>query len=75
MRADQGDIKPAFGFIPLFTGTLLITLIAMCVAGPLGLFSAIYLSEYASAACALPPSLCSKFWPAFRPWCSAFSRL
>ena len=48
MRADQGDSKPAFGFIPLLTGTLLITLIAMCVAGPLGLFSAIYLSEYAS---------------------------
>ena len=48
MRADQGDIKTAFGFIPLLTGTLLITIIAMCVAGPLGLFTAIYLSEYAS---------------------------
>lgn len=49
MRADQGDVKTAFGFIPLLTGTLLITLIAITVAGPLGLFSAIYLSEYASA--------------------------
>ena len=48
LRADQGDIKTAFGFIPLLTGTLLITFIAVCVAGPLGLFSAIYLSEYAS---------------------------
>jgi phosphate transport system permease protein len=48
MRADQGDIKTEFGFIPLLTGTLLITSIAICVAGPLGLFSAIYLSEYAS---------------------------
>ena len=48
MRADQGDIRTAFGFIPLLTGTLLITLIAICVAGPLGLFSAVYLSEYAS---------------------------
>ena len=48
LRADQGDIKTAFGFVPLLTGTLLITLIAICVAGPLGLFSAIYLSEYAS---------------------------
>ena len=48
MRADQGDIRTAFGFIPLLTGTLLITSIAICVAGPLGLFSAIYLSEYAS---------------------------
>jgi phosphate transport system permease protein len=48
LRADQGDIHVAFGFVPLLTGTLLITFIAICVAGPLGLFSAIYLSEYAS---------------------------
>jgi phosphate transport system permease protein len=48
LRADQGDIKTAFGFIPLLTGTLLITTIAIIVAGPLGLFSAIYLSEYAT---------------------------
>lgn len=48
LRADQGDIKTAFGFIPLLTGTLLITFIAICVAGPLGLFSAIYLAEYAT---------------------------
>jgi phosphate transport system permease protein len=48
LRADQGDIKTAFGFIPLLTGTLLITAIAIVVAGPLGLFSAIYLSEYAT---------------------------
>jgi phosphate transport system permease protein len=37
-----------FGILPLLGGTLLITLIAMLVAGPLGLFSAIYLAEYAS---------------------------
>ncbi len=48
LRADQGEIKTAFGFVPLLTGTLLITLIAIFVAGPLGLFSAIYLSEYAT---------------------------
>ncbi len=48
LRTDQGDIKTAFGFVPLLTGTLLITAIALCVAGPLGLFSAIYLSEYAT---------------------------
>ena len=39
---------PTFGFIPLLTGTLLITLIALIVAGPLGLFAAIYMAEYAS---------------------------
>jgi phosphate transport system permease protein len=48
MRADQGDIQTAYGFVPLLVGTLLITFIAMCVAGPIGLLSAIYLSEYAS---------------------------
>lgn len=39
---------PVFGFIPLLTGTLLIMTIAICVAGPLGLLSAIYMAEYAS---------------------------
>ena len=48
MRADQGEIKTAYGFLPLLVGTLLITFIAICVAGPLGLFSAIYLAEYAT---------------------------
>ena len=38
----------AFGAIPLFVGTLLISLIAMIVAVPAGLMAAIYLSEYAS---------------------------
>ena len=43
-----------FGAVPLFFGTLMIALLAMCVAVPIGLFSAIYLSEYAS--------------PSFRGW-------
>ncbi len=38
----------SFGFIPLLVGTLLITLIAIIIAGPLGLFSAIYMAEYAT---------------------------
>ncbi|MEM7766971.1 MAG: phosphate ABC transporter permease subunit PstC [Pseudomonadota bacterium] len=37
-----------FGAIPLFFGTFMIALIAMCVAAPIGLYAAIYLSEYAS---------------------------
>lgn len=37
-----------FGAIPLLSGTLLITLIAISVAAPVGLMSAIYLSDYAS---------------------------
>jgi len=37
-----------FGAVPLFFGTLMIALMAMCVAAPIGLYSAIYLSEYAS---------------------------
>ena len=35
------------GLFQFFWGTLLITLIAMAVAIPIGLLSAIYLSEYA----------------------------
>ena len=46
-RADQAGGQGAFGAVPLFLGTFLIMLIAMLVAGPVGLFSAIYLSEYA----------------------------
>jgi len=37
-----------FGAVPIFAGTLLITFIAISVAAPIGLMSAIYLSEYAS---------------------------
>jgi len=37
-----------FGILPLFAGTFLTTLIAMAVSLPIGLISAIYLSEYAS---------------------------
>ncbi|MFN3213859.1 MAG: phosphate ABC transporter permease subunit PstC [Henriciella sp.] len=43
-----------FGAVPLFFGTLMIALLAMLVAVPVGLFSAIYLSEYSS--------------PRFRAW-------
>lgn len=38
---------PQYGVLPLVGGTLMITLVAMVVAIPLGLMSAIYLSEYA----------------------------
>lgn len=48
MRADQAGSSGSFGAVPLFAGTLLITLIAMTVAIPVGLMSAIYMSEYAS---------------------------
>ncbi|WP_310620997.1 phosphate ABC transporter permease subunit PstC [Flexibacterium corallicola] len=37
-----------FGAIPLLVGTMLITAIAIAVAAPIGLLSAIYLSDYAS---------------------------
>lgn len=48
IRADQIGSSGAFGAIPLFVGTLLIASIALFVAVPLGLMSAIYLSEYAN---------------------------
>ena len=40
---DQGE----FGLLPLLWGTIMITIIAMLVAVPVGLMSAVYLSEYA----------------------------
>jgi len=48
IRSDQVGAEGSFGAIPLINGTLLISAIAMAVATPLGLASAIYLSEYAS---------------------------
>ena len=48
IRADQAASEGAFGAIPLFAGTLLISLVAMLVAVPIGLFSAIYFAEYAT---------------------------
>jgi phosphate transport system permease protein len=47
IRSDQVGSSGAFGAVPLFAGTLLISCIAMLVAVPIGLMSAIYLSEYA----------------------------
>jgi len=49
MRADQVGQSGSFGAIPVFAGTFLIMLVAMAIAGPVGLMIAIYLTEYASA--------------------------
>ncbi len=48
LRPDQVGSSGSFGAIPVFAGTALITLIAMIVAVPIGLMSAIYLADYAS---------------------------
>ena len=48
IRADQVGATGAFGAIPLLVGTLLISAVALSVSGPVGLFSAIYLAEYAT---------------------------
>lgn len=48
IRDDQVGSSGSFGAIPLFMGTMLISAIAMSIAVPIGLMSAIYLSEYAS---------------------------
>jgi phosphate transport system permease protein len=47
IRADQVAAAGAFGAVPVFWGTIFISAIAMFVALPAGLFSAIYLVEYA----------------------------
>ncbi|HID97522.1 MAG TPA: phosphate ABC transporter permease subunit PstC [Thermodesulfobacteriaceae bacterium] len=50
IRADQVGASGAFGAVPVFVGTMLVSAIAMFVAVPIGLMSAIYLSEYAGSA-------------------------
>ena len=47
IREDQVGSSGAFGSVPILVGTALISVIAMAVAVPVGLMSAIYLSEYA----------------------------
>ncbi len=47
IRADQVGSSGSFGAVPLFWGTAMISGIAMLVAVPIGLFSAVYLAEYA----------------------------
>ena len=49
IRTGQSVAESSFGVIPVLTGTILITTIAMVVAIPIGLMSAIYLSNYARA--------------------------
>ncbi|CAB9540662.1 Phosphate ABC transporter, permease protein PstC (TC 3.A.1.7.1) [uncultured Gammaproteobacteria bacterium] len=49
IREDQVGGSGSFGALPLFVGTLLISFIALVIAVPLGLMSAIYLSEYSSS--------------------------
>ncbi len=51
---DPVDGPLFFGALPLFVGAIVIMLIAILVAGPVGLFAAIYLAEYAT--------------PRFRAW-------
>ncbi|WP_028578744.1 phosphate ABC transporter permease subunit PstC [Desulfogranum japonicum] len=47
IRADQAGSSGSFGAVPVFAGTFMISGIALAVAVPIGLMSAIYLSEYA----------------------------
>jgi len=42
------NANPSFGILPLITGTLFTTVIAILVAAPIGLAAAVYLSQYAS---------------------------
>ncbi len=48
LRADQVASSGSFGAVPVFAGTLLITAIALSVAVPIGLYSAIFMTHYAA---------------------------
>ena len=47
MREDQVAAEGAFGLVPVLLGTLTITVVALFIAAPVGLMSAIYLNEFA----------------------------
>jgi len=47
-RAGSGGGTATYGMVPMFVGTFLISAVALSVAVPVGLFSAIYLAEYAT---------------------------
>lgn len=49
LRPDQAGSSGSFGAIPVLAGTFMISGIALSIAVPIGLMSAIYLSEYASS--------------------------
>jgi phosphate transport system permease protein len=65
MAWDPGAKK--FGILALVTGTLMTSLIAMVVAGPVGLAIGVYLADYATPACRGCSSPCWRFWRASRP--------
>lgn len=48
LRDDQVASSGSFGAVPIFAGTALISVIALFVAVPIGLLSAIYMAEYAA---------------------------
>ncbi|EEW26430.1 phosphate ABC transporter permease subunit PstC [Rhodobacter ferrooxidans] len=48
LRADQIAGAGAFGWLPVILGTIVITVISLVIAVPIGLFSAVYLFEFAS---------------------------
>lgn len=47
-RADASAAQAKFGAVPIFAGTFYITIMAMILAVPVGLLSAIFMSEYAT---------------------------
>ncbi len=49
IREDQVAAEGAFGWIPVFVGTLVITAVALFISVPIGLMSAVYLNEFANS--------------------------
>lgn len=47
-RGGEDVAKPEFGSVPIFAGTFMVTFIALAVAVPVGLLSAVYMTEYAT---------------------------
>ncbi len=55
-----------YGISTLIVGSVIVTVIAMVIAGPIGLGAAIYLTEYANPGSVACSSRSSRSWPASR---------
>ena len=72
---DVAGSSGSFGMVPVMLGTLLVALIAMTVAVPIGVFQLSTHLNLHHPGCVGLLNLLLRCWPAFRPWFTGFLRL
>ena len=74
IRDGQVASTGVFGALPIFAGTFLISTVALAVALPFGLFSAIYLASFATSGVRNKIKPAMEILAGFRRWYTGFSR-